>query len=257
MEGPVRTAGWRELLGAGHLGTLLLVCLGPWLHAADALLITTMMPAIVDDIGGATLVAWNFAIYEVGSIAAGAASGLVAARRGLRRPMAVAAAIFALGCAVAVAAPTMPVLLAGRLAQGVGGGGLVGLCYVAVARLFPGPLMPRAMAAVSLTWGASAFVGPLAGGFFVTWADWRTGFGFFGLQAAALALWIWFGLRSVPEAPAASSARLPWRRLALLALAILGVAFAGIVAAVEWMALSLALGVAALALFARLDGRAG
>src|SRR5690606_1371776 len=100
-----------------------------------------------------------------------------------------------------------------------------------------------------------AFVGPLAGGFFVTWADWRTGFGFFGLQAAALALWIWFGLRSVPEAPAASSARLPWRRLALLALALLGVGCAGIVAAAA--VLSLALGVAALGLCARRAARAG
>ena len=101
--GTERTAGWRELLGAGNLGVVVLVCLGPWLHAADALLITTMMPAIVAEIGGERLVAWNFALYEVGSIVAGAAGGLVAMRAGLRLPMAAAALIFALGCAVAVA----------------------------------------------------------------------------------------------------------------------------------------------------------
>lgn len=255
--GTERTAGWRELLGAGNLGVVVLVCLGPWLHAADALLITTMMPAIVAEIGGERLVAWNFALYEVGSIVAGAAGGLVAMRAGLRLPMAAAAVIFALGCAVAVAAPAMPVLLAGRVAQGAGGGGLIALSYVAVGRLFPGPLMPRAMAALSLTWGASAFIGPLAGGLFVTWANWRAGFAFFGLQAAGLAVWIWFGLRSVPEPERVAGARLPWRRLGLLAVAILAVAFAGIVTSAGWMAASLGLGLAALALFARMDGRAG
>lgn len=252
-----RTAGWRELLGAGRLGVVVLICLGPWLHAADALLITTMMPAIVDEIGGARLVAWNFALYEVGSIVAGAAGGLVAMRAGLRLPMAAAAGLFALGCAVAALAPAMPVLLAGRVAQGAGGGGLIALSYVAVGRLFPGPLMPRAMAALSLTWGASAFIGPLAGGVFVTWADWRAGFAFFGAQAAALALWIWLGLRAVPRPDRVEGARLPWRRLALLALAILAVAFAGIVTSTGWMAASLAAGLGALALFARMDGRAG
>lgn len=255
--GADRTAGWRELLAAGHLGALALVCLAPWLHAADALLITTMMPAIVDEIGGAKLVAWNFALYEVGSIVAGAASGLVALRRGLRVPMAAAATVFAAGCALAAVAPAMPALLVGRVAQGLGGGGLISLSYVAVGRLFPGRLMPRAMAALSLVWGASAFIGPLAGGLFVTWASWRAGFVFFGIQAAALGLWIWFGLRSVPESLEAGGARLPWRRLALLSLAIVAVAWAGIEPAREWMALALGTGVAALALFARLDGRAG
>lgn len=254
-----RTAGWRELLGAGHLGVLVLVCLGPWLHAADSLLITTMMPAIVAEIGGAKLVAWNFALYEVGSILAGAASGLVAMRAGLRAPMALAAGVFALGCAAAALAPAMPVLLAGRIAQGLGGGGLLSLSYVAIGRLFPGPLMPRAMAALSLVWGASAFVGPLAGGLFVTWASWRWGFACFGLQAAGLCLWIWVGLGggTGPAAEVGAAARLPWRRLGLLTLAILAVAAAGILAAPGAMALALGTGLAALALFARLDGQAG
>ncbi|OYX41907.1 MAG: hypothetical protein B7Z02_13525 [Rhodobacterales bacterium 32-67-9] len=251
------TAGWREILAARHLAPLILVCVGVWLHAADALLITTMMPAIIEGIGGAKLVAWNFALYEIGSITAGAASGLVALRWGPRLPMAVAAVLFASGCLVSAAAPSMPVLLAGRVAQGLGGGGLVSLSFVAVGRLFPGPLMPRAMAAMSLVWGASAFLGPLAGGIFVTYATWRAGFLFFGLQAAALSLWIGFGLRIAAAPDTVAPARLPVTRLALLAAAILGVAYAGIAATPALMALSLGAGLAALALFARRDARSG
>lgn len=252
-----KTAGWREILGAGHIAPLILVCIGVWLHAADALLITTMMPAIVEGIGGAKLVAWNFALYEVGSITAGAAAGLVALRRGPRVPMALAAGLFAAGCLLSALAPSMAVLLAGRVAQGLGGGGLVSLSFVAVGRLFPGPLMPRAMAAMSLVWGASAFLGPLAGGVFVTYATWRAGFLFFGLQAAVLALWVGFGLRIAPAPEAAAPARLPVTRLALLAAAILGVAYGGIAATALVTALSLGAGLAALALFARRDARSG
>lgn len=254
------TAGWREILGRGHIAPLILVCVGVWLHAADALLITTMMPAIVEGIGGAKLVAWNFALYEVGSITAGAAAGLVALRCGPRVPMALAAGLFAAGCLLSALAPSMAVLLAGRVAQGLGGGGLVSLAFVAVGRLFPGPLMPRAMAAMSLVWGASAFLGPLAGGVFVTYASWRAGFVFFGLQAAVLALWIGFGLRiaAAPEAVGpAAPARLPATRLALLAAAILGVAYAGIAATPALMALSLGAGLGALVLFARRDALSG
>lgn len=258
MDGEGEMAGWRAILAPQHLAALILACLGPWLHAADALLITTMMPAIVDGIGGARLVAWNFALYEVGSIVAGAASGLVALRFGLRAPMVWAATVFAAGCALSASAPVMWVLLLGRIAQGLGGGGLVSLSFVVVTRLFPGPLMPMAMAALSLVWGASAFLGPLAGGLFVTHASWRWGFVCFGAQAAILAVWIGFGLRGLPapEAPAERTA-LPKRRLALLCLAVLGVAWAGIVTDVPAMALSLAVGIGALGLFARLDARAG
>ncbi len=251
------TAGWREILGPRHVAPLILVCLGVWLHAADALLITTMMPSIVAGIGGAKLVAWNFALYEVGSITAGAAAGLVALRRGPRLPMAVAAALFAAGCLVSAAAPSMPVLLAGRVAQGFGGGGLVSLSFVSVGRLFPGPLMPRAMAALSLVWGASAFLGPLAGGLFVTYATWRVGFLFFGLQAAILALWIGFGLRISAAPNVGEVARLPATRLALLAAAILSVAYAGIAETPAVMGVALCTGLGALALFARRDARSG
>ncbi len=253
-------ARWRDVLNARYAASLALVSLGVWLHAADSLIVATMMPAIVEGVGGERLVAWNFALYETGSIVAGAASGLIALRVGIRLPMIVAAVAFAAGCFLSAVAPTMEVLLLGRVAQGLGGGGLVSLAFVSVARLFPEPLMPRVMAVMSMLWGASAFLGPLVGGLFVTYATWRWGFAFFGLQAAVLAVWIGFGLRGGGEAPgenATEAGRLPMRRLALLCLAVMGVAYAGIAASVPLMALSLGGGLTALAVFARLDAASG
>jgi MFS family permease len=91
-----------------------------------------MLPAIVADIGGAAYVSWTVSIYEVGSVVAGAASALMSIRYGLRRPMAAAACVFALGCAASALSPSMQGVLVGRALQGLGGGGLVALGFAVV-----------------------------------------------------------------------------------------------------------------------------
>ena len=59
---------WRELLTRQYAASLVLVCAGVWLHAADSLIVATMLPAIVDEIGGRKLVSWTVSLYEIGSI---------------------------------------------------------------------------------------------------------------------------------------------------------------------------------------------
>lgn len=249
-------AGWRGLANRRYAPALALVSLGVWLHAADSLLVATMLPAMVAEIGGQALVAWTVALYEVGSIVAGAASGLLAIRHGMRWPMGIAAALFALGCAVSALAPDMRVVLAGRLLQGLGGGGLMALSFVAVGLLFPKPLMPRALAVVSTLWGVSAFLGPLAGGLFVEFATWRLGFAFFALQAVAQAAWIALGpALGVRRDPAGGSGRLPVVRLLLLSAGVVMIAGGGVeVAPLQTTGLVLA-GLACLAGFLHLDAR--
>ena len=47
---------WREFLGSAYTAPLALVCLAVWLHAADSLIVATMLPSIVAGVGGAGLV---------------------------------------------------------------------------------------------------------------------------------------------------------------------------------------------------------
>ncbi|WP_170317638.1 MFS transporter [Paroceanicella profunda] len=254
------TGSWRELLTPRYAPSLLLVCLGVWLHAADSLLVSTMMPSIVADIGGTRLISWTSALYEVGSIVAGAMSGLLSMRHGVRLPMAAHAAVYALGCALSAAAPEMWVMLAGRLLQGWGGGGLVALSFVSASRYFPAHLTARAMAAISTLWGVSAFLGPLIGGMFVEYGSWRGGFALFMLQAVALTAWILMRSADMPGKSAAAAreqGRIPVRRLACLAGGVVLIAFAGIeVTALRTPLLVLA-GLGCLWVFVRIDGRAG
>ncbi len=265
--------GWSALLTRQNAGNLALASLGVWLHAADSLVVATLLPAIVAELGQVNLVAWTFALYELGTIVAGAAGALAATRLGLRRAMALAALAYLAGCIVSATASSMPPMLAGRLLQGLGGGGLMALSFVAVGRLFAPALMPRVMATISALWGVSAFAGPFAGGVFAEIGWWRGAFWFFGVQAGLLALWIALARGLATELPGnrqertvasghggengAATSAFPGLRLGILAGGVIMIAAAGIDVRPVRSALLIAAGVALIALFAALDRRSG
>ncbi|KMW59692.1 hypothetical protein AIOL_004674 [Candidatus Rhodobacter oscarellae] len=219
-------APWKDLLVRQHAASLLIVCTAVVLHAADGLLVATMLPVIVADIGGTNLISWVVMLYEVGSITVGAASGFILVRMGLRVPMAQSAFCFSAGCVASALASSMPIMLWGRVLQGFGGGGLMAMSFVAVTLLFERRLRARAMALVSTMWAGSAFLGPLMGGLFVELASWRAAFWTFACFAMLLGLFIFWAapIRSKPET---AKQGLPVVRLAVLIAGILAIAFAG------------------------------
>jgi MFS family permease len=94
------------------------LCLGVWLHAADSLLAATVMPSAVAEIGGLAFIYWAIALYQLGSIVAGAGTGMLAIRLGLRAAMSVAALVYGGGCVASALAPDIATMLLGRLVQG-------------------------------------------------------------------------------------------------------------------------------------------
>ena len=179
---PMEPAGWRALVVDGRLPRFALICVGMWLTAADTLMTATIMPSVAADIGGYAWFGWAVAVFLLGSILAGATSGRLSTRIGLRPAMALAGGAYAFGCLISAVAPSILVFLVGRLAQGVGGGWVVGLCYVAVSRLFPQPLWPRVISAISGVWGVATLLSPLIGGLFAQAGLWRDAFWFFAVQ---------------------------------------------------------------------------
>ena len=144
---------WREFLSSSYAPSLILVCLAVLLHAADSLIVATMLPSIVADINGASLVGLTVSMYEIGSIVAGAASAILSLRYGLNRPMSIAAAVFGIGCLFSAFSLNMPQFLIGRSLQGFGGGGLVAMSFIAVGTLFPRRYTARALAIISTPLG--------------------------------------------------------------------------------------------------------
>ena len=248
---------WAALWRSGDLARLCFLSLGTVFHACSENMITTLMPAMVRDLGGVEFTGWTFAIYETGAIIAGAATGRLASYWSVRTNMIVAAIVFALGCLATIAAPTMPWLLLGRLITGFGGGALISLSFVAVRRYFPDAIWPQLMAIFSVVWGVSAFGGPLFGGLMDAYLSWRWAFIILGAAAIAFAAATLHVLRNevVPDRSERPAAPFPAMALACLAAGVMGIAAAGVETRLPVSMTLLILGFAGVILFFFLDSR--
>jgi len=185
------------------------------------------MPSAVEDIGGLNLISWTFALYLMGSIISGASVSLLVTKSGIRATMMRAAMVYAVGCVVCATAPTMPVVLVGRVLQGLGGGGLVALVYISQDRFFPNRFVPKIVACISTVWMISAFSGPVIGGAFATLGIWRMAYWAFAFQAVLLMLAIRVLLAAESVSLDIKAERIPIIRLMFLAAAILLISMAG------------------------------
>jgi MFS family permease len=219
---------WREVIADGHLLRVAVLCCGVWLHAADAMLVATVMPAAIEEIGGLPYVNWTITLYELGSITAGAMTGFIVLRLGVPNTESLAAAVYAAGCVMSALAPDIATVIVGRLLQGIGGGAMIALAFVAISTLFPSRLWPRLMAIVSTIWGASALCGPLIGGYFASVGFWRGAFWAFALQGVMVLLASQWLLKVPERASETSSGSIPFARLGFLCLAVLSIAQSGV-----------------------------
>ncbi len=221
MDADAATVRWNELIRREHLPKLVTLCMAVWLHATNSMLTATTMPSAVDEIGGLHLISWTFALYLAGSISVAASVSMLVARFGLRRSMIVASLVYTVGCVIVATAPTMPVLLVGRVLQGFGGGALFALVFVAQDRFFGNRLVPKVMGLVSMVWVLASLSGPAIGGAFANWGLWRMAFWSFALQGLLLAPAIYYLLRDGTERRSTEIERIPWFRITFLTGAIL------------------------------------
>ncbi|MEQ8296261.1 MAG: MFS transporter [Nitratireductor sp.] len=252
---PGTALDWRALWASGDLARFVFISLGIMLHATNETMVATIMPAMVADISGVQFVGWTLAIYELGSITAGAAAGRMISYLPLRSNMAGAAFLYAAGALICALSPGMGWLLVGRLIQGLGGGALVALAFVSVERLFPRLIWPQLFAIISVVWGAAAFSGPLIGALVADAWSWRWSFGLFAGGGLAMATISFIVL----SAPGATQTRgevappFPTVALACLALSVMLIAYAGVALETVRSGLLLAAGLAGLALFFWID----
>ena len=109
---------------------------------------------------GESLYALTFAAPLACGVLGTVAAGTWSDRRGPALPLVVAMVLFSAGLLVCAAAPTMEVLLAGRVLQGLGGGALTVGLYVLVGIVFPPVLRPAVFASFAAAWVLPALFGP-------------------------------------------------------------------------------------------------
>lgn len=143
----------RRRLTVGLVMTITLV-------AFESLAIATVMPVVEQDLGGRALYGWVFSGFFLASLAGIVVTGMLTDRRGPRVPFAAGLALFAAGLVVGGLAPSMPVLVAARLAQGFGAGAIPASAYASVSRGYPPAIRPRVFAVFSTAWVIPGITGP-------------------------------------------------------------------------------------------------
>ena len=157
-----------------------------FLAAVQSLAVTTVMPVVSDDLDGAALYAIAFAGTLATSVIGMVAVGAWSDRSGPVWPLTVSVGLFVTGLIVSGLAPTMDVLVIGRLVQGLGAGGQTVALYVVVARVYPPALHGRVFAAFSAAWVIPSLVGPFLAGAVTEYLHWRWVFlGVAGLTVVA------------------------------------------------------------------------
>jgi MFS family permease len=146
------------------------------LVAFESLAIATVMPVVADDLGGLGLYGWVFSGFFLGSLLGIVLAGRAADRRGTRFPFAAGLVLFAAGLVIGGAAQSMPMLVAGRVAQGMGAGVIPAVAYTSVGRSYPAATRPRVFAVFSSAWVIPGVVGPAAASAIAGWSSWRVVF---------------------------------------------------------------------------------
>jgi len=211
----------------------------------NVLITATLLPSIVADVGGANLMSWPTTAFLASSIAAATATGIVSSAVGNRRAFSSGALIYAAGAVLCALAPSIGIVIAGRFVQGLGGGLLSALAYVLVRNVFPELLWPRVFGLLAGVWSVSVLAGPLIGGVFAGYGNWRGAFYAVAGVGGLLGIGAEFVLPA-DRARGAADTKLPVLRLALVCAAIALLSLASVTLG---LALKSALTVAAIGAF--------
>ncbi len=173
MPGPTTAADAEGIFAPRYrsLSTGMIVLVA--LFVFETLGVATAMPAVATALDGLSLYALAFAGAMAASVVGMAVAGSMADTHGPRAPLRQGVAWFVIGLVVAGLAPTMWVLLLGRIAQGFGGGLMSVALHVVVGRRYPPAMHARIFTAFAAAYVLPAVVGPIISGLLVEHADWR------------------------------------------------------------------------------------
>lgn len=151
------------------------IIVGAYPFVLNITVLGVALPSIAGDLQrpGAPEVDWVVTAYLVAVSAVQPGTGWMADQWGKRRLYVTALALFGLGTLVAGLAPTMEVLVVGRVVQGLGGGALMPIGLAIIYEVFEPTRRGLALGVWGVAIMAGPALGPPLGGWMTTAGSWR------------------------------------------------------------------------------------
>jgi EmrB/QacA subfamily drug resistance transporter len=159
------------------------------LASLDQTIVATSLTAMARDLDGWQLMPWVVSGYLVASTITTPIYGRLSDLYGRRPVLLTAIGLFAGGATLCALSQTMPQLIAARLLQGVGGGGLRAVSQAAIADIVPPRERGRYQGYFTSVFTVSNALGPVVGGLCVDYLSWHWIFWLY-LPIAAAALFL-------------------------------------------------------------------
>lgn len=169
---PERAAGDAGIYPWIAMGVVLL---GSYMVILDTTVLGVALPAIADDFRDESGIGidWVVTAYVMAVGTTTVAAGWLADRFGKRQVFLAALASFTLGSLLCALSPTLPILVAARVFQGIGGGALMPVGMAMVYELFPPDRRGTALGVWGIAVMAAPALGPPLGGWLVSVASWH------------------------------------------------------------------------------------
>ena len=144
-----------------------------FLGALDSLVMIAAMPTIIAEISGLHLYAWAYTAYFMARAVSLPIYGKLADMYSTKILFLFSIALFVAASVAAGLSQSMEFLVAARILQGIGCGGVFALVYIVLSDVSTPEERARTISLGSVVWGISSLLGPTLGGFIVTWFSWR------------------------------------------------------------------------------------
>ncbi|KAF9700232.1 hypothetical protein EKO04_001181 [Ascochyta lentis] len=141
--------------------------------AIEITIISTALPTIVDSLSIGSSYVWVSNGYALASTAIAPPLGQLSDLFGRRYPTCLSVLLFVVGGIISGAAASGPQLIAGRVVQGLGGGGINVMSAIVVSDLVPVRHRGNYIAVMLSAYLLGAVSGPLLGGVLVQTGAWR------------------------------------------------------------------------------------
>ncbi|CAL9589364.1 Bicyclomycin resistance protein [Streptomyces sp. enrichment culture] len=179
---------------AGRTGLLVILVLGG-LTATPSLALDMYLPAlpeVTDTLhASAATVQLTLTACLAGMALGQLVIGPLSDRLGRRRPLLAGLAVYVLATALCALAPTLELLVAFRLAQGLAGAAGIVIARAVVRDLYDGVAMARFFSTLMLVSGVAPIAAPLIGGQVLRFTDWRGVFAVLAVVGVVLGAVVW------------------------------------------------------------------